>query len=407
MLKAVPPRVRIALLALLALSVCSEWSFSAQSSIERAQDMLSKGSLEEGVALLRQIVKTDPGNIQAHLILGTALAVKGLRNESVEQMTAAIKLDPKSADAYNRLGTVLSRFLDTSSARDAFEKALELDPELAAAHVNLALILAQAGELSAAHEHLDRAIELEAGDKDAASAYFVRAMVWSAQGDNRNAIVDLKNATQLRPDYAAAWSDLSQLLFSSSDLSGALAAAERAVAIDPKQPAAQSQLGRIYLATGNSAAALEHLKAARSLGAEDKSTVYALSRALRSTGHLEEAEEVNRKVIGLESESVHATQVSLTAAALNDEGLRLENSGDMQAAMAKYKAALDLDPTGYGFRLNYGLALCRLGRWQDGILQLREVLKADPNNADAAKALYIAQEKVATMTQSSTSSRTR
>ena len=65
---------------------------------------------------------------------------------------------------------------------------------------------------------------------------------------------------------------------------------------------------------------------------------------------LEEAEEVNRKVIELERESVNATQVSLTAAGLNDEGLRLEKSGDVEAAMAKYKAALDLDPTGYGFR---------------------------------------------------------
>src|SRR5260370_25809306 len=102
MLKAVPRRVRIALLALFTLSVCSEWSFSAQSSTERAQEMLSKGSPEQGVALLRQIVKTDPGNVQAHLILGTALAVEGLRNESVEQITAAIKLLPNSADAYNR-----------------------------------------------------------------------------------------------------------------------------------------------------------------------------------------------------------------------------------------------------------------------------------------------------------------
>jgi predicted Zn-dependent protease len=93
----------------------------------------------------------------------------------------------------------------------------------------------------------------------------------------------------------------------------------------------------------------------------------------------------------------------MTASGLNEQGVGLEKSGDVQAAMVKYKAALDLDPTGYGFRLNYGLALCRLDRWQEGIVELREVLKADPNNADAAKALYIAQEKVATSTRPSTS----
>ena len=70
-----------------------------------------------------------------------------------------------------------------------------------------------------------------------------------------------------------------------------------------------------------------------------------------------------------------------------------EKSGDVRAALAKYRAALDLDPTGFGFRLNYALALCRLGRWQDGVDELREVLRVDPDNADAAKALYIAREQ--------------
>ena len=71
----------------------------------------------------------------------------------------------------------------------------------------------------------------------------------------------------------------------------------------------------------------------------------------------------------------------------------LEKSGDVRAALAKYRAALDLDPTVYVFRLNYALALCRLGRWQDGIVELREVLRVDPDNANAARALYIALDQ--------------
>jgi len=43
--------------------------------------------------------------------------------------------------------------------------------------------------------------------------------------------------------------------------------------------------------------------------------------------------------------------------------------------------------------LNYALALCRVGRWRDGIAELREVLRVDPDNADAAKALYIAVDQ--------------
>ena len=78
---------------------------------------------------------------------------------------------------------------------------------------------------------------------------------------------------------------------------------------------------------------------------------------------------------------------------LVDAGRGLEKSGDFRAALEKYRAALDLDPSDAVLRLNYGLALCRLGRWQQGVAELREVLRLDPNNAAAAKALYIALDE--------------
>jgi predicted Zn-dependent protease len=66
----------------------------------------------------------------------------------------------------------------------------------------------------------------------------------------------------------------------------------------------------------------------------------------------------------------------------------------LQGALEKYRAALDLDPTDAVLRLNYGLALCRLGRWAEGAAELEEVLRLNPNNADAAKTLYIARDEI-------------
>ena len=77
----------------------------------------------------------------------------------------------------------------------------------------------------------------------------------------------------------------------------------------------------------------------------------------------------------LQQQGDRASEVGFAASGLNKEGIRLEKSGDIRAALAKYRAALDLDPTGSGFRLNYALALCRLARWQDGVVELREVLR--------------------------------
>ena len=380
---------------ILPLILCPCLLCDSPSELQKAQDLLAKGSLSEAVAVLRQVVQDDPGNPDAHLSLGTALALKGLRVQSLKEIDTAINLSPKSAKARNQLGVILSRFLETGAARKAFEDALSLEPNFAEAHVNLALILAQTGELSLAHEHLDRAIALYGAARPAARAYFLRAKVWSAQGDNDNAILDLEKATQLSSDSADAWFDLSQLKHSKGDVEGAFGAAKKAVDLSPKDAAAHSWLGQLYLENDDAAQAVQQLQIARSLGADDKATLYSLARALRAIGKIQDSKELEKKVIEMQRLSTRAGEVLFTASSLNEEGLRLEHKGDLLGAMEKYREAVDLDQTGYGFRLNYGLALCRIGKWQEGIAQLQEVLKQDPDNSDAAKALFIAQEEVA------------
>ena len=384
---------------ILALVLCPCMFSIVPSELQRAQDLLAKGSLSEAVTVLRRIVQDDPNNLDAHLSLGTALALEGHRVQSLEEIERGIKISPNSAKARNQLGVVLSRFLETDAALKAFEDALVAEPNFAEAHVNLSLILAQNGELQLAHEHLDRAIDLYGATAPAAHAYFLRAKVWSAQGDNDKAILDLEKATNLRSDYAEAWFDLSELQHSKGDLDRAVAAAKKVVGLRPKDAAAQSWLGQLCLEMGKPASAAEHLQIASSLGANDKTTLYSLARALRAIGKVQESKRVDEKVIELQRLNSQAGDVLFAASGANEQGLALEHEGDLVGALNKYREAVDLDPTGYGFRLNYALTLCRLGRWQEGIVQLHRVLKDDPDNADAAKALFIAQEEVAKKTK--------
>jgi tetratricopeptide (TPR) repeat protein len=377
-----------------AVLLCPCLLCDSPSQLQKAQDLLAKGSLAEAVTVLREVVRHDRGNPDAHLLLGTALALQGLRLESLKEIDAAVNLSPKSAKARNQQGVILSRFLETGAARKAFEDALSLDPNFAEAHVNLALILAQTGELSLAHEHLDRAIGLYGPAPPTARAYFLRAKVWSAQGDNDNAISDLEKATQVSADYAEAWFDLSQLEHSKGNLDAAFAAAQKAVDLSPNDAPAHSWLGQLYFEDGDAPRAVKHLQIARTLGADDKATLYSLARALRAIGKIQEAKQLEEKVIDMQRLSTKSGEVLFTASGLNQEGLELEHKGDLLGALDKYRSAVDLDPAGYGFRLNYALALCRMGRWQEGITQLQEVLKQDPDNSDAAKALFIAQEQV-------------
>ena len=386
-----------AIVLVVALVLCQALFCNSPDKMQRAKDLLAKGSLSEAVAVLRQVVLDDPGNLDAHLTLGTALALQGLRDQSLKEIQTAIDLSPNSARARNQLGVVQSSYLETGAARKAFEDALLFDPNFAEAHLNLAMILAQTGELTLAREHLDKAIGLYGAVQPAAKAYFLRAKVWSAQGDNDDATIDLEEATRLDSGYQDAWFDLSQLKHSKGDLQGALTAAQRVVGLNPKNAEAQSWLGRCYLENSDAPRAIKHLQIARSLGVDDKATLYSLERALRATGKMEDAKQLEQDVLKEQRLDTHAGEVLFTASGLNEEGLRLEHQGDILGALDKYRAAVDLDPTGYGFRLNYALALCRTGRWQEAITQLHEVLKEDPDNTDAAKALLIAQEKIAQM----------
>ena len=86
---------------------------------------------------------------------------------------------------------------------------------------------------------------------------------------------------------------------------------------------------------------------------------------------------------------------TLEATRLNNEGVELEKSSKLSAALEKYRSALELDPFHGGYRRNLALGLCRLGRWEQGIAELREILRQDPNDEDTTRALYIALEKAA------------
>jgi tetratricopeptide (TPR) repeat protein len=363
-----------------------------QPSIENARALLAKGELKEAAVVLHELAAADPGNVDARILLGTTLSLQGRRSESIEQLHEAVRLQPDSR-AYNTLGMVLSRFIETNAAREAFEKALQLDPNLAEARVNLALVLAQAGEFVPAGEHLDRAIQLQGDTQAAAYSHYLRAKIWVAQKEMGNAVLELETAVKLRPNYAEAWSDLGAIRRLEGEAKSAQQALERAVALNPDDEKALYRLGVQCLQNAEPHKAVDHLRKVLRHDPDDRAALYNLALALRRDGQEDEAKRVDDRLSKLLQSRSKVAAVGQAIGDLNDGGRALEESGDIRAALEKYRAALDLDPTDAVVRLNYGLALCRLGRWQEGAAELQEVLRLDPNNAAAAKALYIAHDE--------------
>src|SRR5437660_8503323 len=139
---------------------CAAVLLAQRPPVEDAWDLLSKGERAQAIRLLDEIIKANPRDADARLLLGSVLAEQGERSESIAQLSEGVRLRPQSAEAHNALGEAFNTFRDLSAAQREFDKAVALDPGFAQAQVNLGLVLVDSGAFAAAAAHLDRAIAI-------------------------------------------------------------------------------------------------------------------------------------------------------------------------------------------------------------------------------------------------------
>jgi tetratricopeptide (TPR) repeat protein len=327
--------------------------FAQQSSLTQIQHLLDQGNRARAIVLLDEMVKNHPKDVKARVLLGGALADSGKPEEAIPQFKEAVRLKPDDGEAQAGFGTVL---LET-------------------------------GDVSGAAEHLDRALKIFGHTPIAGYTLYVRARIYTRQGDVKHAAALLTEAVHLRPDLAPAWSDLGVARKALLDDAGALRAFQHAEELDPQDAVLQYRLGNEYLRQHQTELALKHLEAAYRLNPRDQSTLNSLQMALGRAGKKQEAEEIRQKLSALLAARDLKNQKVVSAIRINNEGAKLQKEGDLRGALEKYRKALQLDPQHVGIRVNYAVALLRLGQWMDGLNELHEALRRDPGNAKIKAAL--------------------
>jgi len=371
----------------LAILIAYSAAHAQRPAVEEAWELLAKGKREQAVTLLGEIIRRNSADADARLLLGSILADGGDHAGALVHLRQAVKLRPNYAEARNALGESLNALGDTRSARETFQRAVELAPNHARARENLGLTLLQDGMFAEAGQQLDDAIRLLGDSEPAAYTRYLRAKVHAEQNEPKKAAAELNRALALRPDFAEAWSDLGQARLTLGDDAGALAAFERSVRLNPEGAVALTRLGSLYLQFGRARDAVPHLEKAARLDAENQTALYNLQRALRENGQVERAAQIKTQLTELFRKRDRASQDALVAVRLNNEGASLEKKGNLRAAVEKYRTAVDKNPKHAGIRVNLAVALLRLGRWQEGIAELREAVRQDPTNERFRRAL--------------------
>jgi tetratricopeptide (TPR) repeat protein len=151
----------------------------AHTSLLLGSTLTKVGELGEAETILRAVVRQLPGEVQAPYDLGLCLYYQGEHllgqpagrpqalaklREAAEYARRATALKPDHAFAQICLGLALKRLGERAEAVRAFRAAVACRPELAPPHFYLGEALAEEGQLTEARKHLHTAVELAPQD---------------------------------------------------------------------------------------------------------------------------------------------------------------------------------------------------------------------------------------------------
>jgi arylsulfatase A-like enzyme/Flp pilus assembly protein TadD len=246
---------------------------------DRAKELRQSGRLREAIAAFESLVGKSPGNVPFLARLAEAQAAAGRREAGVATLKHAIGLNPRLeflhlhlADAYVELGRI-------EEARAEYELTSTLDPRSAGAWMGLAEIAARAGKAAEERAILQRAVQ--AGTRSGA-VYARLAQVELAAGAVAEAERDGRQATELVPEFAAAWWVWGEAAEKAGRLPDAAERYGQAIERGLGSPRASLHLGRLLARQGRSDAARVHLEnAARGGSPTDAAEARRLLETLR------------------------------------------------------------------------------------------------------------------------------
>jgi tetratricopeptide (TPR) repeat protein len=286
--------------------------------------------------------------------LGVALREKGDAEGALVHLQRVAKAEPNNASVQYELGQTRRQSGDLTGAIQAFENALHIDPELREGYYGLGLALKQ--QSAKAHKELPQ-------PASPADDLYKRGQEAAGKGDLNGAREQLTEAIRIDESHAEAHNLLGFVLGQRGDMESALVHLKRAVALRPESTEARYNFGVALWYSGSRDKAISELQESVRLDPAAGASHAFLGTALRETGDLSGARVSLQCAISL-LPPLTATYIDL--------GIVFLRSGDLDKAMGQFEAGLNL-----------GSATPPAPDWDTAIAGLREVLKKNPQRADA------------------------
>ena len=204
--------------------------------------LMKQNRLDEAERELRRALSLKPDFAQVYEDLGSVLAMRQRFDEAIVLFREAIKREPRLPLAHKKLGQALVALGRGAEADEEFEQFLDRDPE--SRRVAAGVEQLRAGRIDEAIASL-RAVLKENPDQVDAMRYLALAYARDEQRLD-DAEAWLRRATDLAPDFTAAWLDLGQVLAETNKHLDAIDCYRLALKSDADNPALWAGLANAY-----------------------------------------------------------------------------------------------------------------------------------------------------------------
>ena len=304
----------------------------------------------------RELLKSDPNNIDAHKLLGR-IYLRQLGEQqnapsssspsgnaldlAIAEFEKIVELQPKSVEDHMVLGSLYTVKHQQAKAEEQYKIAQDIEPESEEVVLNLARVYVESGDIERAAKLIQAVPE---GDRTARMEFTLGA-AYDQLKRPKDAIAAYKRAVELEPGDVPSMNALGQALLSDNQFDAAMKQYKDIAAADPEDAGALVKIAEIQRRQGKYEDALTTIRQARKKDPENLEAGYNEGLLLDVLGHYDESAAVYEKMV---EQTSHANG-AYTAEEKNNRGIFLERLGaiyheqnKVDLAIATYQKMIDM-----------------------------------------------------------------
>ena len=368
-------------------------ALSGSGIVDRARKLIQDGNAQGALALLQQADLRGSKASDIHTLKGISFAMLAKPIESTAEFDQALALRPDYAPIYLSAGLAAANFDNLSRASEMLSKALRLDPALPGLRYNYALVIARAGQYAESEEQADMELASKSpGQSTPAELWKLKARDAYYQKKWQDTVDSYNKVLEFQPDWAEAYAAIGEALLFMNRSQQSENALRKALALDPKDGAAHEILAKLCQDEGKEDEAIAEFEVAIRLRPTDKEAIYRLFRIYSKKGDTANAARLQNQLKETITSNLAESMNQAKGTALNNTGMELEKRGDFAGALDAYDQAAKADMENIIFQRNAALLLCKMGRTQEAIRRLRDILSLDSDDAETLQILAVANE---------------